>query len=62
MLLRRLPVFLLLLALGVLPGNAQNTPSRHAIFSIGGNIRDETDHRAMENIPVIIETIDRESP
>ncbi len=57
MLLRRLPVFLLLLALGVLPGNAQNTPSRRAIFSIGGSIRDESDHHAMENISVTLKQL-----
>ncbi len=57
MLLRRLPVFLLLLALGVLPGNAQNVPSRRAIFSISGSIRDETDHHGMENIPVTLKQL-----
>jgi tetratricopeptide (TPR) repeat protein len=55
--LRRLPVFLLLLALGVLPGNAQNVPSRRAIFSISGSIRDETDHHGMENIPVTLKQL-----
>ena len=43
MFLRRLPVFLLLLALGVLPGYAQITfPAGAPIFSIGGTIRDES--------------------
>jgi tetratricopeptide (TPR) repeat protein len=56
MLVRRLPVFLLLLALGVLPGNAQNAPNRHAIFSIGGNIRDEIDHHGMENVLVTLKS------
>ncbi len=49
MFLRRLPIFLLLFALGALPGNAQ---SRRQIFSIGGNIRDASDHHALENIQV----------
>jgi tetratricopeptide (TPR) repeat protein len=57
MLLRCLPVSLLLLALGVLPGNAQNTPNRHAVFSIGGSLRDDTDRRAMENIPVTLKQL-----
>jgi tetratricopeptide (TPR) repeat protein len=54
MLLRRLPVFLLLLALGVLPGYTQSTPSRRARFSIGGSIRDESTHRGMEGIQVAL--------
>jgi tetratricopeptide (TPR) repeat protein len=57
MLLRRLPVFCLLLALGVLPGSAQNTPSRRAVFSIGGSIRDDTDHRDLENITVTLKQL-----
>lgn len=57
MLLRRLPVFFLLLALGVLPGSAQNTPSRRAVFSIGGSVRDDTDHRDLENIPVTLKQL-----
>lgn len=60
MFLRRLPVFLLLLALGVLPGNTQNgqqtqnVPNRHALFSISGFIRDEINHQALENILVTL--------
>jgi tetratricopeptide (TPR) repeat protein len=54
MVLRRLPIFLLLLASGVLPGNSQNTPNRHAIFSIGGSIRDGGTQRSMESIQVIL--------
>jgi tetratricopeptide (TPR) repeat protein len=54
MFFRRAPLFLLLLALGVLPGNAQNTPSRRALFSIGGNIRDQSNQRTMENILVVL--------
>jgi hypothetical protein len=54
MLLRRLPIFLLLLALGVLPGNTQNAPSRRARFSIGGSVRDANDHHGMENIQVVL--------
>ncbi|HXP81470.1 MAG TPA: carboxypeptidase regulatory-like domain-containing protein [Verrucomicrobiae bacterium] len=57
MLLRRLPVFFLLLALGVLPGSAQNAPSRRAVFSIGGSIRDESDHHAMESISVTLKQL-----
>jgi len=57
MLLRRLPVSLLLLVLGVMPGNAQNTPSRRAIFSIGGSVRDESDHHEMENISVTLKLL-----
>jgi tetratricopeptide (TPR) repeat protein len=56
MFLRRLPPVLLLLALGVLPGNtqSQNTPNRHSIFSIGGVIRDDTNQRGMESIQVVL--------
>jgi len=54
MLLRRLPIFLLLLALGVLPGNTQNAPSRRAHFSIGGSVHDGNDHHGMENIQVVL--------
>ncbi len=54
MFLRRLPVFLLLLALSALPGEAQ---SRRDIFSIGGTIRDGIDHRAMENIQVSLKQL-----
>ncbi len=54
MFLRRLPLFLLLLVLGVLPGNTQNTSNRHAILSIGGSIRDESNQRAMESILVVL--------
>jgi Tfp pilus assembly protein PilF len=54
MFFRRLPLFLLLLALSVLPGMAQ---SRRDIFSIGGTIRDGIDHRAMENIQVTLKQL-----
>jgi Tfp pilus assembly protein PilF len=54
MLFRRLPLLLLLLSLGVLKGSAQNTPNRHAIFSIGGSSRDGSDHHAMENVLVTL--------
>ena len=57
MFLRRLPLFLLLLAIGVLPGKSQNMPNRHSIFSIGGYIRDESDHHAMENILVTLKQL-----
>ncbi len=56
--LRRLPVFLIILAFGVLPGKAQNTPpSRHAVFSIGGSLRDDGDHRPLENILVTLKIL-----
>jgi tetratricopeptide (TPR) repeat protein len=54
MFLRRSPFFLFLLVLGVLPGNSQTTPSRRAIFSIGGSVRDSGNHRAMEGIQVVL--------
>ena len=49
MFLRRLPLFLLVLNLGLLPAKAQ---SRRDIFSIGGSIRDGIDQHAMDNIQV----------
>jgi tetratricopeptide (TPR) repeat protein len=54
MFLRRWPLLLFLLALGVLPVNAQNTPNRRAIFSIGGSVHDNINHRALESIQVIL--------
>jgi Tfp pilus assembly protein PilF len=60
MFLRRLPVFLLLLALGVLPGNTQNgqqtqnVPNRRALFRISGYVRDDVNHQALENILVTL--------
>jgi len=48
-LLRRLPILILIIGFGVLPGKAQ---LRHHGFTIGGNIRDAADHRALENIQV----------
>lgn len=54
MYLRRLPLFLFLLVLGVLPGHSQSAPSRRAIFSIGGSIRDNSSHRALESIQVVL--------
>ena len=54
MYLRRLPLFLFLLVLGVLPGHSQSAPNRRAIFSIGGSIRDNTNHRALESIQVVL--------
>ena len=49
MLLRRLPIFILIFGLAAFPGKAQ---SRHHSLSVGGNIRDSVDHRALENIQV----------
>ncbi|HLJ24041.1 MAG TPA: carboxypeptidase regulatory-like domain-containing protein [Candidatus Acidoferrales bacterium] len=63
MFFRRVPVMLFLLAFGVLPGysqitqNSQSTPNRRAMFSIGGSVRDETDHHAMENISVTLKLL-----
>jgi Tfp pilus assembly protein PilF len=54
MFFRRLPLFLFLLALGVLPGMAQ---SRRNIFSVGGTIRDNIDHHAMESIQVTLKQL-----
>ena len=57
MVLRRLPLLLVLLSVGAVPGyaqGAQNTPNRHSIFSIGGSIRDEVTHREMESIQVVL--------
>jgi Tfp pilus assembly protein PilF len=54
MFFRRLPLFLFLLALGVLPVMAQ---SRRNIFSIGGTIRDNIDHHAMESIQVTLKQL-----
>jgi len=49
LLLRRLPILILIISFGVFPGKAQG---RHHTFTIGGNIRDAADHRALENIQV----------
>jgi tetratricopeptide (TPR) repeat protein len=63
MFLRRLPLFLFMVALGVLPGNAQNTqerqntPSRRARYIISGNVRDDGSHRVMENILVSLKQL-----
>src|SRR5579872_6398971 len=57
MFLRRLPIFSLLLVLGLSPANAQNTqnvPNRHSIFSIGGSVRDGSTQREMEGIQVVL--------
>ncbi len=54
MFLRRLPLFLLLLALGALPASAQNAPNRRSISSIGGSVRDESSQRAVEGIQVTL--------
>lgn len=56
MLVRRLPVLLFLVALGVLNANAQSVPTRHNRFTIAGNVRDEVNHQAIENIPVSLKT------
>lgn len=56
---RRLLAFLLLLGLGVLSAGAQDqqtVPTRHARFSIGGNVRDQIDHHPMESVQVVLKT------
>jgi len=54
MLLRRLPLFLLVLALGVLPARAQVRSADHAIFSISGSVRDASSQRPMAGILVTL--------
>lgn len=54
MFFRRFPIFLLVLGLSAMPGKAQ---SRRAVFSIGGSIRDNTDHHAMESILVTLKQL-----
>jgi tetratricopeptide (TPR) repeat protein len=59
----RLPACFFLLALGVLPGLAQNSPgvpnapNRHAMFSIGGTVRDDTDHHTIDSVLVTLKLI-----
>jgi tetratricopeptide (TPR) repeat protein len=48
--LRRLPVFVVLLALSASVAGAQ----RRKIFSIGGTVREEGTHRALENLQVTV--------
>jgi tetratricopeptide (TPR) repeat protein len=57
MLGRRSLIFLVLLISGVLPGIAQNTPNRHAVFSIGGSVRDGIDHHAIESTLVTLKSM-----
>jgi tetratricopeptide (TPR) repeat protein len=58
MFLRHLPVLVLLLALGVLPGNAQVQQShRRSVYSIGGSLRDDVSHRSLENILVTLKQL-----
>jgi tetratricopeptide (TPR) repeat protein len=54
---RRFSILLILLAVGVLPGHAQSTPNHRAVFSIGGNVRDNVTHRAVENILVSLKLL-----
>ena len=54
MFFRRLPLLLLVLSLGTLPVIAQNAPRGRAVFSIGGNVRDNTDHHGIEGIEVVL--------
>lgn len=53
MLYRRLPLALLLSALFTVSGFAQG---RRQIFTIGGSVRDATDHHAMDNTQVTLRT------
>ena len=57
----RLPVFVLLLALFAAPARSQNSPQaqphRRSVFSIGGNVRDDVNHRALENILVTLKLL-----
>jgi tetratricopeptide (TPR) repeat protein len=57
MLVRRLPIFLLLLTVGVLPAESQSPPNRHSIFSIGGTIRDSVSHHGIESILVTLKLL-----
>ena len=52
MFFRRLTFFFSLLVLGAIPSSAQNPPSRHAVFSISGTIRDESTKQTMAGILV----------
>ncbi len=54
MFLRRLPLFLLVLSLGALQVNAQVNPHGHSVFSIGGNVRDESGQHSMASIEVAL--------
>jgi tetratricopeptide (TPR) repeat protein len=57
----RLPILVLLLARGLFPATAQaqsqGQPHRRSVFSIGGNVRDDVSHRALENILVSLKLL-----
>jgi tetratricopeptide (TPR) repeat protein len=59
--LRHLPVSLLLLALLLFPANAQGQqqqqPHRRSVYSIGGSLRDDVNHHALENILVTLKQL-----
>jgi tetratricopeptide (TPR) repeat protein len=55
MLFRRLTFITFFLALGAIPAAAQNVPNRHAVFSIGGSLRDESTKQTMGSILVTLE-------
>src|ERR1700692_2906699 len=58
MFLRHWPVLVSLLALGVLPGNAQVQQShRRSVYSIGGSLRDDVSHRSLENVLVTLKQL-----
>jgi tetratricopeptide (TPR) repeat protein len=58
MFFHRLPAFLFLLALCALPGIAQiQQPHRRSVYSIGGSVRDDVSHRALENILVSLKQL-----
>jgi tetratricopeptide (TPR) repeat protein len=58
MFFHRLPAFLFLLAVCALPGIAQiQQPHRRSVYSIGGSVRDDVSHRALENILVSLKQL-----
>jgi len=58
MFFHRLPAFLFLLALCALPGIAQNQqPRRRSVYSIGGSVREDVSHLALENILVSLKQL-----
>lgn len=49
---RQAPILLILFAIGVLPGRAQNRTASRPVFEIDGYVRDDIDAHPMENIRV----------
>ena len=50
--LRSAPILLFLATLGVWPVRAQVRPNGHAVYSIDGSVRDDSDQHEMENVRV----------